>query len=128
MKSGLVFAAAAVATIALANPALAWDVAPQRYITAAATTPSVVFEWPQWRLQDECGPEAHEATEGRTILACTWQAYGLCFTAMWNGIPDEEFNDLLYLHELPHCVGWGWDHPGGEAWDGHQHTNMVAAR
>lgn len=125
LKTAALIAAAALAVITLTAPARAWDVAPTAYVTAGAEVPHVSFDWPQWRLQQECGPEAHEATEGRTILACTWQAAGLCFIAVWNGLPDAEAAELLRLHELPHCAGWAWDHPHGTPWHDH---NLIAAR
>ncbi|MCC6735826.1 MAG: hypothetical protein IT534_06820 [Bauldia sp.] len=125
LKSVAMIAAAALAAITVAAPAKAWDVAPANYVAAAVSAPVVTFDWPQWRLQNECGPEAHEATEGRTILACTWQAAGLCFIAVWNGLRDAEAAELLRLHERPHCVGWDWDHPGGTPWHA---DNQVAAR
>ncbi len=125
LKSAAMIAAAALVAITFAAPARAWDVAPASYVTAAESAPSVTFDWPQWRLQQQCGPQAHEATEGRTILACTWVSAGLCFTAVWNNLGDDEAAELLRLHELPHCVGWGWDHPGGTPWHSH---DLVAAR
>lgn len=123
LKPTAMIAAAAMALVTLAAPARAWDVAPAAYVIAAQDAPVVTFDWPQWRLQSECGPQAHEATEGRTILACTWQSAGLCFIAVWNGLPDAEAAELLRLHEMPHCVGWGWDHPGGTPW--HDHTQVA---
>ena len=125
LKYAALIAAATMAVIALATPARAWDVAPAAYIAAAEDAPYVTFDWPQWRLQRECGPEAHEATEGRTILACTWQTAGLCFIAMWDGLPGPEAAELIRLHELPHCAGWAWDHPHGTPW---HNQDMIAAR
>ena len=105
MRRFLLTVAAAVGSI---TPAAAWDVAPDRYV---GRTTSVVLEWPQHRLQALCAPEAREAVDGHRILACTWTAAGLCFTAVDIRMATDERAALLYYHEWPHCAGWGWDHP-----------------
>lgn len=88
--------------------AKAWDIAPPEFV---GRTESVVLDWPQWRLQDQCAPVASEAVSGRRILACTWTSAGLCFTAVDTHLAVTERASLLYYHEWPHCAGWAWNHP-----------------
>ena len=94
LKSAAMIAAAALVAITFAAPARAWDVDPASYVTAAESAPSVTFDWPQWRLQQQCGPQAHEATEGRTILAWTSGMYSLEVFAEQIAGPYEQHNSL----------------------------------